>query len=239
MPCTPVTRSNAARSSTLAKPTSDERILAHDELGVQRRRAADGRQRRQRVERHGHAVADAADVDEHVVDALFDERAAQHARSSPHVKRRRVVARERVADGDGERVGGVELGRAPEAAQRPHHRLHLVLGRLPVAGDRALDRRRRVLVHRQIARAAPCASATPRLWPSCSAERALTPWNTPSTATTSGASSSNHLGEPVRDLRQPRRQLAGALGLDDAALDVTHRALPYRRRRARSTPYPK
>ncbi len=34
--------------------------------------------------------------------------------------------------------------------------------------------------------------------------------------------------EPERDLGQPRRQGAGALGLDDAALDVADSALPRR-----------
>ena len=91
MPCTPVTRWNAARSSTVAKPTSDNESSRTMSSVCTVATLPDGRQRGQRVQRDGHAVADAVDVDEHVVDALVGEGAAQHG---DHRRRaRRVVAR--------------------------------------------------------------------------------------------------------------------------------------------------
>ena len=51
-----------------------------------------------------------------------------------------------VAERDGQRVGGVVRRRRDvEPEQQPHHVLHLLLFRAPVADDRALDLGRRVL----------------------------------------------------------------------------------------------
>ncbi len=53
-----------------------------------------------------------------------------------------------VAERDGQRVGGVRgLGRFAHAQKRAHHQLHLLLGRVPVAGHGSFYFARRVAAH--------------------------------------------------------------------------------------------
>ena len=79
----------------------------------------------------------------------FIARSARRAACSPTRASRRGRAAVRVADGAGERIGGVGRRRAGQLQQPPHHLLHLRLGRLAVADHRLLHLAGGVLVHRQ------------------------------------------------------------------------------------------
>ena len=73
----------------------------------------------------------------------------------------------RVADGDGERVGGiVGVEFRPRQQHRDHH-ADLLLLRVAGADDRLLHRVRRVFGDRKAGRAGT-SMATPRAWPSFS-----------------------------------------------------------------------
>ena len=91
-----------------------------------------------------------------------------------------------VADGDGQRVGGVgDSGAAVEREQARHHELDLLLGGQAVAHDAGFDVERRVLGDRRL-QVAAASMATPRTWPSFSADLALAEKKTSSMATQSG-----------------------------------------------------
>ena len=131
-----------------------ERVLAHDELGLQRHElgrlaGAPGRGRR-----GVHAQADASDLDHEPVDVLDGEPAAQ-ACDHRAVRSAGWFAGPGMAERDGQRIRGV-LGRrlALEPEDRDDHPADLLLRRAAEAADRALDLRRRVLGRGDARRAA-------------------------------------------------------------------------------------
>ena len=97
-----------------------QRVVAHDQVGGQRRLLAHARDVAQRLRRHVEAVADAAAGDHHVIGRAAPRPRRRRARSRSRFQRcghRRPVG---VADRDGERVGRVvgprQLLAAPAAS---------------------------------------------------------------------------------------------------------------------------
>ena len=79
-----------------------------------------------------------------------------------------------MADRNGQGIGRIgRLGSVIQVQQSRHHELHLLFLRQPVAYDRRLDGERSVLGNGQPAVAA-ASKATPRTWPSLSADFAFT-----------------------------------------------------------------
>ena len=74
--CTPISIRKRSRSSSECESVERERVVAHDEVGVQRGRLADGGNVPERLGRDGEAVADAAAVDDDVVGAADGDVAA-------------------------------------------------------------------------------------------------------------------------------------------------------------------
>ena len=115
--------------------------------------------------------------------------------SADHLQERRC---ERVADRDGERVGGVVRRRQRlQPEDRLHHPLHLRLLGAAVAAHRLLDARGRVLGALDAGSAAATSTA-PRACPTESAMRASTPTNDSSRATASGACSTMSAATPSK-----------------------------------------
>ena len=116
----------------------------------------------------------------------------------------------RVADRDGQRVGGVLALRIGLRQQHADHHADLRLLAVAGADHGLLHHVGRVFGDRQ---ARPCAGtsmAMPRAWPSLSVAAALALTKVASTAASCGRVSLDHRGQPVMDDHQPRAEIAPA-----------------------------
>src|SRR5882672_1366412 len=125
----------------------------------------------------------------------------------------------RVADGAGERVGGVRSGRALQRQQPLHHLLHLLLGGVAVPDHRLLHLQRGVLGDRQAGEHRGADRGAARLAERKGRLRVGVDEYLLDRDHCRGMLG-DHAVQPLEDHLQPHRELARA-GLDAAAGDVT------------------
>ena len=193
---------------TSAKPVQRERVLAHDQLGLQRYELGRLPGAPGRGGRGVEAQADASDLDQSPSTSSTASRPRRLAIIVQSAAR--LVRRPRMAQRDGERIGGV-LRRmlALEAEDRDDHPADLLLRRAPEAAHRALH-----CAGAYSAEATPAApqaaSATPRAWPTARIARGSRPMNSDSSAAASGAWRASTATMPswIRWRRSPGRREA-------------------------------
>ena len=176
--CTPSSIRKRSRSAGVGEPDEHERVVAHDQVRVERHLAADRPASAASVcAETAEAVADAAAQQRDVLAAALGDLAAHHRDHRAATASSASASGARLAwqIGDRERVGGVIGGRqVASAEQRGDHPRDLVLRRGAAPAHRALDLLRRV----GEARTPRCPAqsiATPRACPTAKALRAFAP----------------------------------------------------------------